>query len=449
VGQGQKAQTRYAKTVDGVHIAYQVVGAGDVDLVLLQDWTYPLEGRWDEPVLAGPTERLASFSRLLSFDRRGIGLSDPVGLFDMSTPEHWMTDLQAAMDATGMERAVIVGANDGSQIAQLFAAACPDRTDALVILNGTARVCRDESTGYPGVSREDMLEHVAATEAWWGGATPFRMVAPSLAGDRDLMQRLGRLLRHQGSVGSAQAMLAMLNDFDTRAILPTIRIPTLVVHRTENSLVPVEQGRYLAEHIPDASLVELPGIDHAWWAGDFDAVLDEVKHFATGVRPSIEADRVLATVVFTDIVDSTRRAHEIGDHRWLEMLDAHDAMTATAVRQHRGRVIRSTGDGWLAVFDGPGRAVRCGEAICDGAAGMGLQVRVGVHTGEIEQRGDDIGGIAVHIGARVAALATPGDVFVSRTVVDLVAGSGMSFAEEGSHELKGVPGSWQVFAAAR
>jgi class 3 adenylate cyclase len=442
------ARTRYATTVDGVHIAYQVAEHGPVDLVLLQDWTYPLEGRWDEPVLAGPTLRLSSFGRVLSFDRRGIGLSDPVGLFDMSTPEHWLTDLHAAMDAAGMEHAVIVGANDGSQIAQLFAAAFPDRTDALVILNGTARVCRDESTGYPGVTREQMLEHVAHTDRWWGGATPFRMVAPSLTGDDELMHRLARLLRHQGSLGSAQAMLGMLNDFDTRAIVPTIRTPTLVVHRAANTLLPVEQGRYLAEHIPGAAYAEVPGIDHAWWAGDFDALLDEVQHFATGVRPRIESDRGLATVLFTDIVDSTRRANEVGDHRWLEVLDAHDAMTASVVREHRGRVIRTTGDGCLAVFDGPGRAVRCGEAIRDGAADMGLQVRVGVHTGEIEQRGADIGGIAVHIGARVAALATPGDVFVSRTVVDLVAGSGMSFAEEGTHELKGVPGSWQIFAAA-
>jgi class 3 adenylate cyclase len=367
----------------------------------------------------------------------------------MSTPEHWLTDLDAAMAAVGMERAVIVGANDGSQIAQLFAAAHPERTEALVILNGTARVCADDSVGYPGVSREEMLGHVAATERWWGGPTPFRLIAPSLAEDSDLMHRLARLLRHQGALGSAQAMLAMMNDFDTRGILPSIRVPTLVVHRAENSLLPVEQGRELARHIPDATYVEIPGVDHAWWAGDFDSLLDEVQQFVTGVRPRIESDRVLATVVFTDIVDSTRRAHEVGDLRWRQILDAHDGITRTLVDRHRGRVVNTTGDGYIAVFDGPGRALRCGKAICDGANDIGLEVRVGIHTGEIEARGDDIAGIAVHIGARVAALATPGDVFVSRTVVDLVAGSGLTFEARGDHALKGVPGSWPLFAATR
>jgi class 3 adenylate cyclase len=238
-------------------------------------------------------------------------------------------------------------------------------------------------------------------------------------------------------------------DLDTRAILPTSQAPTLVLHRSENSLMPVEHGRYLAEHIPNATCVEVPGTDHAWWAGDFDALLDEVQHFVTGVRPPLESDRVLATVVFTDIVDSTRRAHEMGDQRWRELLDAHDAMIAAVVQRYRGRVVNTTGDGCVAIFDGPGRAVRCGQAIRDAAADIGLQVRVGVHTGEIEQRGDDIAGIAVHIGARVGALATPGDVFVSRTVVDLVAGSGIAFDERGAHELKGVPDLWQLFVAAR
>lgn len=311
-----RPRTRYAKTAEGVHIAYQVAGEGDVDLVLLQDWTCPLEGRWDEPVFAGPTQRLTSFSRTLCFDRRGTGLSDPVALFDMSTPEYWVTDVHAAMDAAGMQRAVLVGANDGCHAAQLFAATCPERTSALVIVNGTARLCRDPATGYPGIARQTMVEQVAAIEAWWGGAVLFQALAPTLAGDRDLMRRLARLMRHQAALGSAQAMLGMLNDLDTRAILPTIQVPTLVVHRTENTVLPVAHGRYLAAHIPDATFVEVPGIDHAWWAGDFNALLDEVQHFVTGERPRVESDRVLGTVVFTDIVDSTKRAHELGDQRW-------------------------------------------------------------------------------------------------------------------------------------
>jgi class 3 adenylate cyclase len=434
-------RTRYARAIDGVHVAYQIVGNG-ADLVLVGDWTVPLEGRWDEPRMAAPLRRLSGFSRMTTFDRRGTGLSDPVALVDVSTMEHWAEDITTVMDAEGVERAVILGAQDGAHVAQLFAASRPERTTALVLINSVAFVPDEADDGGP--TRASSLEQLDAIDQWWGSTTYFRVTAPSLNQDRELLKRLARQLRHQASPGTAQAIMSMMVATDTRDILASIRVPTLVLHASQSSFFAVNRGRYVADHIAGAAFVEVPGRDHLWWTDNPDGFLDEIEQFVTGVRRGADPDRVLATVLFTDIVDSTALAASLGDRQWREMLHAHHRSVRQELDRHRGREVKTTGDGFLATFDGPARAIRCACAIRDSVRDLDLSIRAGIHTGEIEMSDDDIAGLAVNVAARVCSIARANQVLVSRTVTDLVAGSSLHFADQGEHQLKGVPGEWRL-----
>jgi class 3 adenylate cyclase/alpha-beta hydrolase superfamily lysophospholipase len=437
-------ETRYAKS-GGVHIAYQVVGAGP-DLILVPGWISHVEMMWEEPALARYLERLASFSRLIMIDKRGTGLSDPVSLDRVPTLEQRMDDVRAVMDAVDSERAALLGVSEGGPMNILFAATYPERTSALVLLGTFARAV--EGDDYPiGVAPErldDFLEQLAEN---WGDGQSLWNLAPSVAADERMRASWARFERMSASPGAATTLLRMVADIDVRHILSSVHVPTLVLHRTGDTFVPLAQGRYLAEHIPGARFVELPGTDHLYFVGDTGPLLDEVEVFLTGQRQQHEADRVLATVLFTDIVDSTRHAAELGDRRWRDLLDSHDALVRRQVERFRGRAVKGTGDGVLATFDGPARAIRSACAIVEAARQLGVELRAGLHTGECEVRGDDLGGIAVHIGARVAAMAAPGEVLASSTVKDLVAGSGLRFADRGSHVLKGVPGEWRIYAA--
>ena len=433
---------QYAQSVD-VHIAYEIVGGGDIDLVLVQGFISHLDLEWDNPHMVRFLEGLASFARLILFDKRGTGLSDrSVGV---PTLEERMDDVRAVMEAAGSERAVLMGISEGAPMSILFAATYPDRTQALVLHGGMAR-----STGapdYPWAPPADALVE-AATEllqpVLYTGED-IDVWAPSLAEDRQAKDWLGRYRRAGISPDGLNDFYAMFLDIDVRDVLPTLRVPTLVLHRHGDRVVNWRAGRWMAERIPGAKFVRLDGQDHLPWSGD-DQVVEEVREFLTGARVAAEPDRVLATVMFTDVAASTERAAALGDHRWKELLDAHDAAVRHQLEAFRGREVKTTGDGFLATFDGPARAIRCAQAIRTAAADLGLDVRIGLHTGEVEVRGDDIGGLAVHIGQRVSALAEPSEILVSSTVKDLVAGSGVEFDPRGEHELKGVPESWRLFA---
>jgi pimeloyl-ACP methyl ester carboxylesterase len=437
--------TRYTKS-GGVNIAYQVVGEGPVDVVLVPGWLSHLELAWEEPTHARLFRRLGSFSRLILFDKRGTGLSDRVAEHELPTLEERMDDVRAVMDAAGSERAALFGFSEGAPMSILFAATHPERTQALVLFGGFAHWVRDDDTPW-APSREDHEAVALVYETHWGEAVGLSAFAPSVAGDAEFRRRFASLLRMAASPGAAVALLRMNVEIDVRPVLPLVRVPTLVLHRTGDRVVAVEGGRYLAEHIPGARLVELGGSDHLLWVGDTDAVVDEVEEFLTGMRHVAEPDRVLATVVFSDIVSSTERAAALGDQQWRTVLDAHNTVVAHQLERFRGRLVKWLGDGVLATFDGPARAIRCGQAIVDEGRRMGVDIRVGVHTGECEVRDDDVGGLAVHIAARVMARAGPGEVVVSSTVKDLVVGSGFDFTDRGSHQLKGVPGKWRLFAA--
>jgi pimeloyl-ACP methyl ester carboxylesterase len=437
-------QTKYAKS-GGVHIAYQVVGEGPLDLVLIPGLISHLELAWEEPTLARSLQRLASFSRLILFDKRGTGLSDPVPLAQLPTLEERMDDVRAVMDAVGSERAALVGVSEGGALAFLFAATYPQRTTALVLYGEYARIAW--AADYPwGFTREQHERFLQLVDEGWGTGAVFKYFAPDSKGDQRLREWWARLEREAASPGAAMLLIRMNYDIDARAILPTVSVPTLVVHRSGDRLVPVEHGRYVAEHIRGAKYVELPGSDHTFFTGDAVALLDEIQEFLTGVRPGPEPDRVLATVLFTDIVGSSERAVELGDHRWRDLLESFYAMARRQLERFRGKEIDTAGDGLFATFDGPARAIRCASAIASGGRQLGIEVRAGVHTGECEVIGDKVGGIAVHTGARVAALAGPAEVLVSHTVKDLVAGSGIRFEDRGSHALKGIPGEWRLFA---
>jgi pimeloyl-ACP methyl ester carboxylesterase/class 3 adenylate cyclase len=437
-------ETRYAKSGD-VNIAYQVVGDGPFDLIHVPPFVSNLELQWEEPAERRYFERLASFSRLIMFDKRGTGLSDRVAV---ATLEERMDDLRAVMDAAGSERAVVFGSSEGGALSILFAATYPERVSALVLYGAYARLAW--APDYPdGVPEEMWVDGLPQAEESWGrgdGSSPFlAALAPSTSNDPVFQKAHGRWERLSASPGAAVAILRMVHDLDVRHLLSSIRVPSLVVHRTADPSH-AAGSRYLGAHIAGAKVVELPGDEYFPYLGDQDAILDEVEEFVTGIRPIHVPDRALATVLFTDIVSSTERAAALGDDGWTHLLDAHDALVARAVERHRGRKINPTGDGILATFDGPARGVRCAQAICQEVTTLGIEVRAGLHTGEIELRGRDIGGIAVHIGARVSALAGPGEVLVSSTVKDLVAGSGIAFADRGFHALKGVPDEWRVFA---
>jgi pimeloyl-ACP methyl ester carboxylesterase len=438
-------ETRYAQSGD-VHIAYQVFGEGDLDIVLVNGFTTHVELVWEHEASRHYLERLASFARVIAFDRRGSGLSDPVGA--APTLEERMDDVRAVMDAAGSERAALIGISEGVCMSLLFAATYPDRVTALVCVGGMAR--STVADDYPWASPVDALVQ-AGTELigpFWGQGAIIELGAPSQADNPEVRAFFARMERASASPGMLASLVQMFLDLDVRGVVPSVHVPTLVLHRRYDRLVNVRNGRWLAEHLPNARLVELPGMDHITWYEDPERTLGEIQEFLTGTRYAPEPDRILATVLFTDIVDSTRTAAELGDQRWRELLEGHDRAVREALERFNGREVKSIGDGFLATFDGPARAIRGAQAIGDSCEPLGLRVRAGIHTGECEAMADDIGGIAVHIAARVSALAGPGEVLVSRTVRDLVAGSGIEFVDRGTHELKGVPDRWQLLAVA-
>jgi class 3 adenylate cyclase len=438
----QLPETRYAKGPGG-NIAYRVVGDGPMNLVIAPGWLSHVDVLSSDPGWGKFVGQLASFARVIQYDKRGTGLSDPVD--GVPTLESRADDLRAVLDATHTERTALFGLSEGGPISVLFAATYPERVTALILFgtyaNGTV-----EDDGSPGRGRwirlmarvQDSLEH-------WGEGHTADWAVPSLCHIPEYRKAVGMFERASMSPGMAQLTLtAVLQKANVGDILGSVRVPTLVLHRT-NDAIPVEFARYMADEIPTARLVELDGADHFPSVGDFTAITDEVEEFLTGERHEHPADRVLATVLFTDIVDSTQRAAELGDRHWRGVLERHDALTRAEVRRFQGRVVKHTGDGFLATFDGPTRAVRCAATIADRMPELGIDVRSGLHTGECEVRDDDIGGIAVHIGARIASLAKAREVLVSSTVKDLVNGSGIDFQDRGTHSLKGVPGEWRVF----
>lgn len=437
-------QTRYATAPDGVSIAYQVVGEGPPDLVWVPGWVSHLEAAWDEPMLARFFEHLASFSRLILFDKRGTGMSDRVPETELPTLETRMSDVLSVCDAVGVARPALLGVSEGAPLCILFAATHPSRTAAIILLGGFAREMA--GPGHPwGNTPESLEAFLEEIRRDWGGPVGLEQRAPSRAGDDRFRTNWARYLRLGASPAAVLALCAMNAAIDVRPILESVRVPTLVLHRTGDAAVPVESGRYLAEHIPGATFVEMPGVDHLPWVGDADRVLGEIEEFLTGVRSVPEQHRMLATVLFTDIVGSTRRASEIGDSAWADFLQAHHEIVREQIRRHGGREVNTAGDGFLATFDGPARAIRCALAIASEVGRLGLQIRAGVHTGEVEVGDEGVRGLAVHIGARIAALAGDGEVLVSRTVKDLVVGSGLTFSERGRTALKGVPDEWELY----
>ncbi len=437
-------ETHYAPSEDG-RVAYQVFGDGPRDLVFVPNWGSNVDVMWEEPSLARFLRRLATFSRVLCFDKRGTGVSDPVPLAALPTLEQWMEDVRSVMDAAASERTALLGDAEGGQMAMLFAATYPERVSALVLTNTSARQLRD--VDYPwGLPARSVAPYLGQLETKWGTGALVDIMAPSLAHDVRFRRWSARYERLSLSPGAVTAMYRVQFERDLRSVLPTIWVPTLVLHRVGNQHIRVGHGRYLGEHIPGAKYVELAGDEHYFNAGDIEVMLGEIEEFLTGVRTAPEIDRVLATVLFTDIVGSTERAATLGDRAWHALLDTHHGIVRRELERHRGREVNTVGDGFLATFDGPARAIRCACAIRDGVRPLGIEIRAGLHTGECELMDEDVGGIAVHIGARVGATASPSEVLVSSTVKDLVAGSGLRFVERGVHSLHGVPGEWRLFA---
>jgi class 3 adenylate cyclase len=431
-------EIRYAKSGD-IHVAYQLVGDGPRNLVLVFGFVSNLEVQWDVPSFSRFVRRLASFSRVVLFDKRGTGLSDRVPTKDLPTLEERMDDVRAVMDAAGISKATLLGISEGGPMSVLFAATHPNRVDGLVLYGSYAR------RPVPPGGWESFLRLV---EDRWGTGELLSARAPSVVGDEQLRVLHARLERQGASPGDVAALLRMAAAIDVNEILPAVGVPTLVLHRTDDAVLPSSGGRDLAAGIPNARFVGLPGADHMPWMPDGEDVAGEIEEFLTGERHEPEGERILTTVLFTDIVGSTSLAAELGDRRWRDVLDRHDALARQAVDRFRGRVVKTTGDGLLAIFDGPARGIRGGCAIREGLEDLGIRLRAGLHTGEVELMGEDLGGIAVHIAQRVSALAHAGEVLVSRTVVDLVAGSGLCFEDRGEHQLKGVPGDWRVFAVS-
>jgi len=441
----RQPETRYAKGPDG-NLAYQVVGDGPMDLVVVPGWFSHVDMLWGDPGWVSFVGELASFARVILYDKLGTGLSDPVD--GVPTLESRADDLRAVVDAAGSDRAALFGLSEGGPISVLFAASYPDRVRALVLYGtfASGEVDNDDSP-----SRTKWIGHLADLRAsidHWGEGRTVDWAAPSVSHSALYRRAVGALERAGMSPRMALLTLqAGISQVDVRDILGSVRVPTLVLHR-RGEVVPLEYGRELAAKIPGARLVELDGVDHWPGVGDIKSITGEVEEFLTGQRHEHAVDRVLATVLFTDIVDSTRRATELGDQRWRELLERHDEITRAEITRFQGRVIKHTGDGFLATFDGPTRALRCATTLAERMPELSIDVRSGLHTGECEPRGDDIGGIAVHIGARIAALANPGEVLVSSTVKDLVNGSGIAFQDRGTHVLKGIRGEWRLYAPA-
>jgi class 3 adenylate cyclase len=432
---------RYARSGD-LHIAYQTHGSHPLNLFYVPTWIGQLEILMEEPSIAAFVERLCSFARVVSFDRRGAGLSDPWK--GLPTLEDQIDDVLAVMDATGSERTTLMGSLEGGPLAMLLAATHPDRVESLILYTAYARTRWAPDYNWPPPDEERQLRVDELVAQWGQGAAPAAL-APSLAGDPEFRRWAGRMERYSVSPGTALDVFTALGETDVRHVLDAIRVPTLIMHRRNDPFLDVRHSRYLAEHIPEARYVELEGSDSLFSIGDSEAVLGEIEEVLTGTRHLPEPDRVLATVLFTDICDSTLRAAELGDSAWRSLLERHDDLVRGEVARHRGRAVKSTGDGVLATFDGPARAIGAARAIEEGVRRLGIQIRAGLHTGECEMIGDDVGGLAVHIGARVLDEAGPGEVLVSSTVKDLVVGSDIAFSERGAHELRGVPGEWRLF----
>jgi class 3 adenylate cyclase len=435
---------RYAKSGD-LHIAYAVEGDGPMDLVWVPPWISQVEYLWAEPSLERVLGRLTQFARVITFDRRGSGLSDP--FFGAPTLEEQMDDVLAVMDAAGSENAAICGTLEGGPMAALFAATYPDRTDALVLYATFARAtwAPDYDWAWTAEQRDremaDVIEH-------WGEGLIASSVAPSKRAEPGFMEWAGRLERLAASPATIRRLIGLIGEFDVRDVLPSIRVPTLVMHRTGDSFIKVEHSRYIASKVPGARYVELEGDENMFSVGDWEALIGEVEEFLTGTRHEREPDRMLATVLFTDICDSTRHAAEMGDRGWRFLLERHDALFRQALERHRGREVKRTGDGFLATFDGPARAIRCAASVAEAMGSLGLQIRAGLHTGELEVMDGDLGGLAVHIASRVMGAAAPNEVLVSGTVKDLVVGSGIDFEDRGERELRGVPGEWRLYAVS-
>ena len=438
-------ETRYARSGD-VHLAYQVIGDGPIDLVLFGTFVSHVELNWENPSITRFLRGLASFSRLIVFDKRGVGMSDPAATDRPPTLEERMEDVRAVMDAAGSEQAALFGTSEGSQLAVLFAATYPERTLATVLYGGFAFARRESD--YPAGIPESVVDTVLEiVERDWGGDGILDLVLPSIGDDPSAREWWRSYFRRATSPGAAAAQIRLGVEGDVREVLGAVQAPTLVLQSAADEWLRAGHARYLAEHIPGARYVELDGADHLPYLAAGDAIVEESREFLTGVREPAEPDRVLATVLFSDIVSSTEQAAALGDRRWSDRLDAHDTAVRRQLERFRGREVKTTGDGFLATFDGPARGIRCGWAIREATRAVGVDVRVGLHTGEIELRGEDIGGVAVHVAQRVCAHAGPGDVVVSEAVPLLVAGSGIRFDERGGHELKGVPGTFRLFAA--
>lgn len=437
-------QIKYAKS-GNVHIAYRAIGEGPIDLVVVPGWVTHLEAHWEDPLVWRFAERLTSFSRLILFDKRGTGLSDPVSQENLPTLEMRMEDVHAVLDAVGSEKAALFGISEGGPMCALFAATYPERTSALIMSGCYAKWIKD--TDYPWApTREEHQAAFVAYESKWGTPIGFKTVAPSVGDDEQCRNWWARNLRLGASPGAGIALYKMNIEIDIRGVLPSIRVPTLLLHRDGDRLINVENSRYMARQIPDAKYVELKGVDHLPWFGDSGAVLDQIEEFLTGVRPIVANERILSTVLFVDIVGSTERASSIGDSRWRDLLNTFHQHTRQELERFRGRLIDTAGDGVFASFDGPARAVRCAGALRDRLTGLGIKVRSGLHTGECEISGDKLAGVAVHIGARVAAAAEAGEILVSSTVKDLVSGSGIRFVNRGRRALKGLEGEWELHA---
>jgi class 3 adenylate cyclase len=438
--------TQYVRGPEG-HVAYQVFGRGPRDIVFVPDHPNNIEIMWEDPGVSRFLERLGTVGRVICFDKRGTGISDPVPLGSIPTIERWMDDITTVIDAVGCKRIVVFGHGDGGPIAMLFAATYPERTDALVLGDTFARM--REAPDYPdGLSDAAAARRAAQLYEFWGREDRPRALRNGTVDDLSFARWRARFERLSLSPGELETMYPVCDlDVDVRSVLGSIRAPTVVFHRRDNRWLPSAFGRYLAAHIAEAKYVEIDGAEHFYFTGHTDRILSAVQEVVAGEHEALDYDRVLATVLFTDIVGSTETASRLGDRAWRDLLEQHHALVRRQIAHFRGREIATAGDGFLALFDGPARGVRCGVAIRDAVRALGLEVRAGVHTGECERMGDDVGGIAVHIGARIAAEAEPGEVLASSTVRDLVVGSGLIFRDRGSRVLKGVEGEWRLFTA--
>jgi class 3 adenylate cyclase len=434
-------RTRYVAAPDGSQVAFQVIGDRALDLVYLTGTLSNVDVRWEDAAGVRFLEGLASFSRVIVFDRRGVGASDRLPTGVVPTWEEWAEDLKAVMDAAQSERAALLAVGDGGQMAIAFAASHPERVRALILFE-----CLGNPPGYDGEPEKWADFRADFEEQFWGSEDFVRAVAPSVVSDPVQTAWWAKYMRATATPQAMAAQSRASGKTSVDFVLPTLRVPTLVMRRTQSGGHTLESARAASERIPGARFVEVPGTDGPPQTQNAGEILNLVEEFVTGLRASQPPDRFLATVLFTDIVDSTRIAAKLGDRAWRELLGAHDQMVRSELRRFQGREIATTGDGFLATFDAPGRAIQCGTSVCVGARGLDIEVRVGLHAGEVEARGADIGGISVHIGARVAGAAKAGEVLVSRTVADLVAGSGIEFQDQGEHELKGAPGSWRLYS---